>query len=163
MKTIKQLADEIGVSKQAVRKQVDKLPPTCISTGENRSILINDDGVRIIRDQMSARQPTVDTNKIPTVDTVVDTLIKQLEVKDQQITALQQSLNDTTKALHEAQQTAKAAQMLHAGTIRQQLTEGAEQSEADTLGPADLVGPEHSTKEQPEKRRGIFARIFGNK
>ena len=35
LKTLKELADELGVSKQAVRKHFDKLPPTLVPTKEN--------------------------------------------------------------------------------------------------------------------------------
>lgn len=54
-------------------------------------------------------------------DAVVEALISQLAVKDKQIFALQAQLSDTTKALLAAQDTAKAAQLLHAADKKEEL------------------------------------------
>ena len=54
----------------------------------------------------------------------IDTLQGQLSVKDKQIEELNARLAEVSSALVVAQQTAQAAQALHAGTIRQQLTDG---------------------------------------
>ena len=53
-----------------------------------------------------------------------DTLQGQLEVKDRQIEQQVQTITRLTDALAAAQQTAAAAQALHAGTIKQQLSDG---------------------------------------
>ena len=50
----------------------------------------------------------------------IDTLQGQLEVKDRQIEQQAQTITRLTDALAAAQQTAAAAQALHAGTIQQQ-------------------------------------------
>ena len=71
----------------------------------------------------------------------IDTLQGQLEVKDRQIEKL-------TEALVAAQQTAAAAQALHAGTIQQQLLTG----EAG----ADQQGQEP----EPGEKRGWFRKLF---
>lgn len=70
----------------------------------------------------------------------IDTLQGQLEVKDRQIEKL-------TEALVAAQQTAAAAQALHAGTIQQQLLTG--EAGADQQG------------QEPEQKRGWFSKLFG--
>ena len=49
---------------------------------------------------------------------------EQLSVKDKQIEELNARLAEISSALVAAQQTAQAAQALHAGTIRQQITSG---------------------------------------
>ena len=54
----------------------------------------------------------------------IDTLQGQLSVKDKQIEELNSRLAEVSSALVVAQQTAQDAQALHAGTIRQQLTDG---------------------------------------
>lgn len=114
--TIKQLADELGMSKQAIRKHVNRLPKNTVTTGDNRATLVSDKGANMVRESVA----TITT----TPHTLVDTLQEQLQTKDRQIEALQKSLNDTTAALAEAQQTAKAAQVLHAETIQRQLPTG---------------------------------------
>ena len=62
----------------------------------------------------------------------IDTLQGQLAIKDKQI-------EDLSEALKSAQQTAAAAQALHAGTMQQQLLE------SDTTG---------------EKKKGILHKLF---
>lgn len=55
----------------------------------------------------------------------LDRKSEQLAVKDKQIEDLNARLAEVSAALVTAQQTAQAAQVLHAGTIKQQLIEGA--------------------------------------
>ena len=74
------------------------------------------------------------------IQATIDTLQGQLEVKDRQIEKL-------TEALVAAQQTAAAAQALHAGTIQQQLHTG--EAGADRQG------------QEPEQKRGWFSKLFG--
>lgn len=63
------------------------------------------------------------------LQTTIDTLQGQLAIKDKQIEDLNARLAESNAALVAAQQTAQAAQELHAGTIQQQLTAGEEQRE----------------------------------
>lgn len=132
MKTIKQIADELGVSKQAVRKQLDKLPPTTMVTGDNRAILVKPDGEAILISLIKTKLPPVSTNQPQTVDTIVDMLRKELEIKNEQIRELNARLAESNTALVAAQQTAQAAQALHAGTIHQQLTSGDDSDSAES-------------------------------
>ena len=50
-----------------------------------------------------------------------ETLQKELEIKNKQIEDLNNRLLEITSALVTAQETAKVAQALHAGTIQQQI------------------------------------------
>ena len=61
---------------------------------------------------------------ISVLQATIDTLQGQLEVKDRQIEQQVQTITRLTDALAAAQQTAAAAQALHAGTIKQQLSDG---------------------------------------
>ena len=74
---------------------------------------------------------------VAVLQATIDTLQGQLEVKDRQIEKL-------TEALAAAQQTAAAAQALHAGTIQQQLI--TEETGAD--------------QQEPEQKRGWFSKLF---
>ena len=60
------------------------------------------------------------------LQTTVDTLQAQLAVKDEQIRELNARLAECSTALLAAQETARAAQALHAGTIQQQLSDAGE-------------------------------------
>ena len=74
----------------------------------------------------------------------------QLSVKDQQIEELNARLAEVSSALLAAQQTAAAAQALHAGTMHQQLLSGK----------AGADQPEHET--EPVQKRSWFSRFFGD-
>ena len=72
---------------------------------------------------------------------------RQLEAKDEQIKELNARLAETTAALVTAQQTAQAAQALHAGTIRQQIESGGGADPAEPI----VMSP---------KKQSFFARFF---
>ena len=76
---------------------------------------------------------------------------KELETKNKQIEDLNARLVEVSSALVMAQQTAQAAQALHAGTIQQQLTDGAADLEQEQPQ-ADVVSGE---------KKGWFIRLFG--
>lgn len=133
-KTIKQIADELGVSKQAVhqkRKSKElsaKLQP--FTTTIDGVVYISIDGEKLIKQAFyTADRKVVADNKSSTIDTLVYTLQSELEIKNKQIKELNDRLAETTAALVSAQQTAQTAQALHAGTIRQQLTNGDTEAE----------------------------------
>ena len=70
---------------------------------------------------------------VAVLQTTIDTLQGQLAIKDKQIEALNARLSEVSSALVAAQQTAQAAQALHAGTIQQQLTSGEDQRDEDEV------------------------------
>ena len=140
MKTIRQIADEIGVSKQAVYKRYKgKLHTVCapyahteqgvLYLSEQAETLIKQDFLKDDRsdgahtDTHTERsigavpEQSQEDSVVAVLQATIDTLQGQLEVKDRQIEKL-------TEALVAAQKTAAAAQALHAGTIQQQLTAG---------------------------------------
>ena len=84
---------------------------------------------------------------ISVLQATIDTLQGQLKVKDRQIEQQAQTITRLTDALAAAQQTAAAAQALHAGTIQQQLLTG--EAGADQQG------------QEPEQKRGWFSKLFG--
>ena len=180
MKTVRQIAEEIGVSKQAVFKKIKREPLSTglrglTSTVDGR-LMVSVDGENLIKSaflpQVSStdRQPvdglvdapstevdglvdapstevdgTVD-GLISVLQATIDTLQGQLETKDRQIEQQAQTITHLTEALSAAQQTAAAAQALHAGTMKQQLI-----SEEDKEGRQD---------QEPEYKKGWFSRLF---
>ena len=142
-KTIKELADELGVSKTAIRKYMtlDFRKKYTETTG-NGVIVVSHDGEEILKSQCngSRKQQETTANSFPeTSETqvsaeIVAVLIKQLRTKDEQITALteqiaaqQQQIAQLTAALENTTASLQAAQALHAGTIKhQQLLEDGE-------------------------------------
>lgn len=80
----------------------------------------------------------------------IDTLQGQLEVKDRQIAKL-------TEALVAAQQTAAAAQALHAGTMKQQLLSG--ESGADQQEPEQKKAGFQKFLVVDRKQKDIFSSL----
>ena len=174
-KTIKEIADELGVSKTAVSKQIanlglrsslrkngnqfaienqqEKLIKMAFRKNKQREIA----GENLVSDEQSqttnANQSQTENHEVCdlvcVLQTTVDTLQEQLSVKDQQIRELNARLAECSTALLAAQETARAAQALHAGTIQQQLSDGEDRVAASV--------PEEQAA--PNKRRW-FNRIF---
>ena len=132
MKTIRQIADEIGVSKTAVSKQIENLGLRSSLRKNGNQFAIDEHQEALIKQAFFEKTQTEIENQSQTktqtenrevgdlvcvLQATIDTLQGQLEVKDRQIEKL-------TEALIAAQQTAAAAQALHAGTIQQQLVTG---------------------------------------
>ena len=168
--TIKQLADELGVSKPTIRNIVSELGiQSKLRKVGNRYMLsdaqitqvklqILKDGVlseskkteksenSIVREQLSilSQQLTVKDNQI-------QVLQDQLIVKNSQIQILQEQIRQLTAAMDSMATALTGAQALHAGTIQKQLT-----------GYNDRV--EHSSDPEPQKQKqGFFSRLFGKK
>ena len=151
MKTIRQIADEIGVSKTAVNKQIANLGLRSGLRKNGNQFAIDEHQEALIKEAFSEKSQTEIENQTQTenhevsdlvcvLQATIDTLQGQLEVKDRQIEKL-------TEALVAAQQTAAAAQALHEGTIQQQLLTG--EAGADQQG------------QEPEQKRGWFSKLFG--
>lgn len=130
-KTVRQIADEIGVSKTAVMKQIANLGLQTSLRKDGNQFAIDEQQEALIlqgfQKKSQTESQTENDNQSQTVSALVVALQKELDIKNEQIRELNARLADTTSALLAAQQTAQAAQALHAGTIQQQLTDGTRQ------------------------------------
>ena len=157
MKTIRQIADEIGVSKTAVNKQIANLGLRSGLRKNGNQFAIDEHQEALIKQAFFEKTQTEIENQSQTktqtenhevgdlvcvLQATIDTLQGQLEVKDRQIAKL-------TEALVAAQQTAVAAQALHAGTIQQQLVAG--------------EGEELQQERETVPRRSWWKRLFEGK
>ena len=168
MKTIRQIADEIGVSKQAVYKRYKgKLYTACapyahtvqgvLYLSEQAETLIKQDflqndcsnGAHTERSIGAVPEQSQEAGMVAVLQAPIDTLQGQLEVKDRQIEQQAQTITRLTDALAAAQQTAVAAQALHAGTIQQQLVAG--------------EGEELQQERETVPRRSWWKRLFEGK
>ena len=172
MKTIRQIADELGVSKQAVYKRFKgKLHTVCAPYAhtEQGVLYLEEQGETLIKQDFLQNDRSIgahtDTHTersngavleqgqqadlMAVLQATIDTLQGQLEVKDRQIEQQAQTITRLSDALVAAQQTAAAAQALHAGTIQKQLLSG-------EVG-ADQQHPEP----EPGQKRGWIGRLFG--
>jgi len=149
MKTIKQIADALEMDKQRIYRHIRK--NRICEAHRDAGVMWYDEAAEIV-----IKQHFLGKNRITEAhhkdhqtvssDTVVAMIQRELDIKNEQIKELNARLAESNAALIAAQQTAHAAQALHAGTMQKQLTDGgADQAEPDT----------------PPKR--FFARIFGRK
>ena len=155
-KTIKQIADEIGVSKQTVYKRYNGKLYTVgapYAHTEQGVLYIEEQGETLIKQDFLQKECSIGAHTyahtersngavleqsenagvVAVLQTTIDTLQGQLAIKDKQIEELNARLAEVSSALVAAQQTAQAAQALHAGTIQQQLTSGEDQREEDEV------------------------------
>ena len=208
-KTIKQVADELGVSKQAVWQRVKRTKELADMLAEhsrtvNGRVYIDEDLEQRIKtlyssirvdetsvnkgrdvDETTARvcetsvnkdrdvdetAPAVDETSVNTADSkLLNTLQQTVSMLQQQLLAKDRQIDDLTamlKASQEQQATLAsaltAAQALHAGTIQDRLTEHAGSTE-DIAEDNDSLSDQEKAPEAPEKKLGLFARIFGKK
>lgn len=133
MKTIKQIADEIGVTKQAVSKRLSQLPPTEVSTADNGTKLISPHGEVILKDLIKPSTNQLPPTEPPTVVSVDANVIKLLQ---DNIAVLQEQLAVKDKQLAAAQDALHAEQLLHANTKNMPLlTDGGEPAPAEPPAP----------------------------
>ena len=159
---ITEIAIECGVSEQAVRawcrrNHVAKDAKGSFAISESQKTAIYQHYLGVERKQVSQQAKascetceTSETALISMLQKELDRKNEQLSVKDKQIEELNARLAEVSSALVTAQQTAAAAQALHAGTMHQQLLSG--KSGADQ--------PERET--EPVQKRSWFSRFFGD-
>ena len=135
-KTIKEIAAECKVSEQAIRGWCrrnhvakDAKGSFAISESQKRKLYLHYLGVA--RNEV-AKPAKASCETYETSETVLISMLQkeldrkdaQLSAKDEQIRELNVRLSECSAALLAAQETARAAQALHAGTIQQQLSDG---------------------------------------
>jgi orotate phosphoribosyltransferase-like protein len=128
-KTIKQIADEIGVSKTAVRKQIANHGLQSSLRKNGNQFAIDEKQEALILKAFLGKSQTESANHAETKSetslqlvSVLEIFQKELEIKNKQISELNARLAEISAALVTAQQTARDAQALHAGMIQQRLT-----------------------------------------
>ena len=160
--TIKQLADQLGVSKTTISKAISALG---LSNRLNRSgnkYIISEDQTEQIKMQIANSKPQTASDKsqlenqialIELLQKQLALLNEQLSIKDGQIKTYQEQIRILTDSLHDATVALTAEQALHAGTIQRQLTEQINSKEEAAL--------DH--QEQPNHKQSIFSKLFGRK
>ena len=101
MKTIKQISDEIGVSKTAVRKKIDNLGLQTRLHKNGNQWLVDEMTENAVKSAFSKGQPETkagtssqtESETISALVSALQSLQQQLEVKDEQIAYLQRLLD----------------------------------------------------------------------
>lgn len=144
MKTIKELADELGVSKTAIRKHMDEDFRAAHTENLPGNVIgIDEDGCKLIAESLRKPPKTTENQFAETTGNQssqdeVAFLREQLRAKDRQIEAQQEQISQLTTALEHTTASLHAAQALHAGTMQAQLEAGEPQAEAAVDQQAEL-------------------------
>lgn len=98
MKTIKQIADELGVSKTAVRKKIENLGLRYSLQKNGNQFVIDENQERLIKSAFSeseseTRTETNSQTETETVSALVSMLQRELDSKNEQIAHLQKLLD----------------------------------------------------------------------
>ena len=162
--TIRHIPIQISVTKTAGNKQIANLGLRSGLRKNGNQFAIDEHQEALIKQAFSEKSQTEIENQSQTktqtenhevgdlvcvLQATIDTLQGQLEVKDRQIEQQAQTITRLTDALAAAQQTAVAAQALHAGTIQQQLVAG--------------EGEELQQERETVPRRSWWKRLFEGK
>lgn len=163
MKTIKQIADELNVSKQAVYKRYKGKLYTEVhpyTHMDNGTVYIDEQGENIIKQDFLKDRPETtgadtehiqghsraDREYIPTQ--ILDTLNKTIELLQNQLEEKDNHIKELTRLLDQSQQ-------LQGGTIQRLTEPKKEEPGADAVE----VSPEQDQEEKPTKK-GIFKKLF---
>ena len=158
MKTIRTLAGEIGVTKQAIFQKMKKEPLASslnnLTTRIGGIVYVYPEGEGMIKEQFHKMQrvftmPHLDDVGVNTTgilhdntnalqqqvdrkDRQIDTLNLHISIKDKQIESLNKHIEKLGIALAAAQEQTKTAQILHAGDIHREIMEKLIASQKDT-------------------------------
>ena len=105
-KTIKELAENFGVSKEAIRKNVSKIPEEHVRVGTNRTIYVDDRGVQYLRDLMKKVTNDSSANLAPKWAPKIGTLMAidyqhKLEKNELEMKLEKKNHKEQVKALQE--------------------------------------------------------------
>ena len=164
MKTIKQLADEIGESKDKVKYQVGKLPSNYL-VKVGKVTHLTDEGIAKIKEIMMGKKAGNQLGKnretthfLPSEENQLYKILNaELEAKNKLIDTLQKEL--TSERIHSREQANKLADLaaeLAELNRNNQILLGSEQVRNNPPLP-NIEGLEDNKTE----KRGLFKRIFG--
>ena len=140
MKTIAEIAEELGVTPQTIRNEIERQSLRSFCQKSGRSFCIDEEGERRIKSAIVDRKQNksktkfgvVDAKPLQNDDTLLLLLREELTAKNAQIEELQRQRREQeerhareiaalTAALENVSASLKAAQALHAGTLQERL------------------------------------------
>ncbi|MDR1689435.1 MAG: hypothetical protein LBS21_12610 [Clostridiales bacterium] len=139
MKTIAELARELGVTKPAVRRYLTEDVRKEFTETVDGVIFINEQGEELIKSKFAKNRAESDTENIPgneseTISALVPMLQRELEVKNRQIEELTATIKIQAESINAANKNELAETIIE--------------------GQASLSEPEK------ERKKGFFKRIF---
>ena len=132
--TIKQLADELAVSKSTIGRAIVQLGFQDQLCKIGNKYMLSETQILQIKLQLSKDEEEKSLQANQEMQNVIlqeqlSILNKQLAIKDHQIQILQEQIGQLTVTMESMATALTAAQALHAGTIQKQLTEHSDSME----------------------------------
>lgn len=169
-KTIKQIADELGISKQAVFKRIDNLGLRSKLTKIDNQLMVEKEQENMIKSAFSEKQPsTKPSTKLSTKlstkpstslqletvnDAVVEVLLNQSEMLKNELKIKNKQIEELNKRLEENQKLLDQQQKLHAMAEQKiQLLEHKETSKTDNKDQTEEINQLKEQLDQEKKEQ----------
>lgn len=158
-KTVREIAEELGVSKQAVRNKIAKLGLQSSLRKNANQLCIDKKQENVIKSAFNTNQSqTKNANQSQTKNAnfavgndvtlqLIEMLKAELEVKNKQLETKDKQIEELNKRLSEAHQLTTQAQQIH---VSDKLLEIQEQ----------VADPVEQEATQTEKQKGFFNKLF---
>lgn len=175
--TIKELADELGVSKQAIRKHLEKLPPTLSVTKKENAIYLDTDVTAFVRSKVTRVTDNltskVTSNKFNEKEAannlkrdektannyeIEKILNEQLKIKDKQLAEKDKQIQTMQKLLDQQQQLSLQSNKQIEKLQLQLSNEPVEDLIHSTSN--QLVNDKDENSETVSANKSFFSRIF---
>ena len=175
--TIKELADELGVSKQAIRKHLEKLPPTLSVTKKENAIYLDTDVTAFVRSKVTRVTDNVTSkvtsNKFKEKEAdnnlkrdeknannyeIEKILNEQLKIKDKQLAEKDKQIQTMQKLLDQQQQLSLQSNKQIEKLQLQLSNESVEDLIHSTSN--QLVNDKDENSETISANKSFFSRIF---
>lgn len=175
--TIKELADELGVSKQAIRKHLEKLPPTLSVTKKENAIYLDTDVTAFVRSKVTRVTDNVTSKvtsnkfnekktennlkrdeKLANTYEVEKILNEQLKIKDKQLAEKDKQIQTMQKLLDQQQQLSLQSNKQIEKLQLQLSNESVEDLIHSTSN--QLVNDKDENSETISANKSFFSRIF---
>lgn len=177
LKTISQIAAELGVTRQAVYQRIKsaelstRLQPFTVK--QNNTKVYTLQGQELIKQAFSSGvnvncKQAVDSKRQSIDSKLIDKLSEQLTVKDKQIEKLAEQVNTLLQQIDKLTTALQAAQALHGMDKQQAVIEvkerpaAASETSRTTSAPKQQPRPAQRQQRRPQKQ-SIFDRIFRRK
>ena len=118
-KTVKQIADELKVNRSVVNRKILELGLQSKLDKVGKAFLLNEEQENLVKESLDVHEDKNDELDL----NLINILKQQIKVKDEQIHVLMKQIDQLTTSLQNTTDSLKSAQALHAGTIKQQLSD----------------------------------------
>lgn len=166
MLSVKELAEELGVSKPTLFKRIDKLNLRSELTKQGKALMIPEEVANKLREAYTVSEETPDKAQKPNsasekediTSSLIEILKAELDSKNQLIESLQKQVERLQEDNRQAMQLIGNSQALLAGSLAKDTK--SEAVEADFTEEPEEERSENEARETPEKK-GFLRRLFG--